>query len=319
MCLSFDDAPAGGKLQAAEVAVAISPEFHTLGDPQPVRKRATVAGGASHEPRSYKAVVVVFMAGGADTFNMLVPMNTNGKLYDEYRAALTNMALRQEDLLEIPTTGKLCTKFGVHKSMQFLKSLYTEGQLGFAGNLGNLADSHSDQQTGAQTLKCQVMGATPKGGRMADALANQGFTTTSFSVAGAVPWPKGHVTMTEMIDRSSGARRITNFERLEDVIVNITSMEHNNVYCEEYSRQVLESVASIKKLGYGRCRGEPQGSPGSPSHGRNQDCPGLRCGQRQQRILGLWLARGGRQRSHVGPQLPCFSIHILRQVCGEQG
>ena len=70
MCLSFDDAPAGGKLQAAEVAVAIFLEFHTLGDPQPVRKRATVAGGASHEPRSYKAVVVVFMAGGADTFNM---------------------------------------------------------------------------------------------------------------------------------------------------------------------------------------------------------------------------------------------------------
>ena len=280
------------------------------------------------------------MAGGADTFNMLVPMNANCKLYDEYRAVRTNLALRQEDPLQIPTTGQQCTKFGVHKSMPFLKSLYTEGQLGFASNIGNLAEpttkqsvrtgsvklcaglySHSDQQTGAQTLKCQVLGATPKGsgGRMADALANQGFTTTSFSVAGAVPWSKGHVTMTEMIDRSSGARRITNLERLEDVIVNITSMEHNNVYCEEYSRQVLESVASSKKLGYGRCRGGPQGSPGSPSHGCNHDCPGLRCGQRQQRILGLWLARGGRQRSHVGPQLPFLSVHIHRQVCGEQG
>jgi uncharacterized protein (DUF1501 family) len=83
---------------------------------------------------------------------------------------------------------------------------------------------------------------------MADALARQGFTTTSYSVAGAVPWSKGVATMTEMIDKWSGAKRVTNLALLEDMIVNITSIEHKNVYCEEYSQQVLDSVASSKKL-----------------------------------------------------------------------
>jgi uncharacterized protein (DUF1501 family) len=79
--------------------------------------------------------VVVFMIGGADTFNMLVPKNAICKLYYQYRTVRTNMALKEEELLEIPTPGQVCTAFGVHKSMPFLKSLYTEGQLGSLATL----------------------------------------------------------------------------------------------------------------------------------------------------------------------------------------
>mmetsp|Transcript_74388 Transcript_74388/g.155079 ORF Transcript_74388/g.155079 Transcript_74388/m.155079 type:complete len:296 (-) Transcript_74388:60-947(-) len=100
------------------------------------------------------------------------------------------------------------------------------------------------------TLQCQTLGSSPKGsgGRMGDALGEQGFATTSFSVAGAVPWTGGFRTATEMINSQKGSTRFNNLETLEEIIVNITSTQHKNAYCEEYAQQMANSLKSSKKL-----------------------------------------------------------------------
>merc|ERR1711985_152545 len=98
--------------------------------------------------------------------------------------------------------------------------------------------SHSDQQAAAQTLKCQVPGASPRGtgGRIADALREQGVTATSYSIAGTATWSQGFQTDIEIIDANQGAARLNNHDNLKHVIGNITSRKHDNVYCDEYNR-----------------------------------------------------------------------------------
>merc|ERR1739848_739327 len=99
--------------------------------------------------------------------------------------------------------------FGIHHKLPFIKSLYNDGKASLVSNIGALVEpitkeqfkkggaqscvglfSHSDQQTAAQTLKCQEPGASPRGsgGRIADALNAQQIRATSFSVAGTSTW-----------------------------------------------------------------------------------------------------------------------------------
>jgi cullin-associated NEDD8-dissociated protein 1 len=157
----------------------------------------------------------------------------------------------------------------VHKKLAFVKERYDAGQAAFVSNIGALVEpttrttfqsgsartcvglfSHSDQVQAAQTLKCQIAGAAPRGvgGRMADVLASD-FTTTSFSVSGTTTWSQGFDTNIEIVNKNQGAVRLTQYEELKYVIGNITSQKHGNAYCEEYARQLGEAVESSETLG----------------------------------------------------------------------
>jgi len=222
--------------------------------------------------RSYKAVVQLFLAGGADTFNLLVPMNSmNCSLYDEYVKVRTDLALKPSEVLQISTPGESCASFGVHGAFSFLKSLYKKGQAAFVSNIGNLAEpttleafrkhevtkcfglfSHSDQQNGAQTLKCQDLGtsAMGAGGRLADALAagSQSLTTASFSLAGASIWSKGVATEREIVDSNGDATGFKGFEKWRGAIDNITLQRHGNAFSEAYVRNFRKTIHSTENM-----------------------------------------------------------------------
>jgi len=208
------------------------------------------------------------LGGGADTFNMLVPVQCS--LFNEYSIVRGDIALQPWQLHEITTTGQACAQFGIHHKLPFLKQLYDRSKAAFVSNIGSLVKpttkqqfkqggasrcvglfSHSDQAQAAQTLKCQVAGAAPKGagGRIADALASSQYRTTSFSVAGTAVWSQGFNTHIETISKSQGAVRLEKYGELQAVIGNITSRQHRNVYCEEYAQQLAEAIASSENLG----------------------------------------------------------------------
>merc|ERR1712139_253604 len=248
--------------------MVMTPEFHTLGNPlfhgpRPAEPTSPVASSGE-----YRATVLLFLQGGADTFNLIVPYDC--PLYDEYKTVRGDIALRSFQLLQVQTTGQSCSKFGIHHKLPFIKQLYNEGSASFVSNIGALVEpvtkeqfkqggaqscvglfSHSDQQTAAQTLKCQEPGASPRGsgGRIADALRQQGVATTSYSIAGTATWSQGFNTDIEIIDANQGAVRLKNHDNLKHVIGNITSRKHKNVYCEEYNRQFANAVESTEALG----------------------------------------------------------------------
>ena len=61
----------------------------------------------------YKAMVCILLAGGNDSFNMLVPRN--GPHYTEYATTRSNLALPQGDLLPINFTDNNGKQFGAIK------------------------------------------------------------------------------------------------------------------------------------------------------------------------------------------------------------
>lgn len=148
----------------------------------------------------YKALVCLFLNGGNDSFNMLVPRQTDahreyvtarGGLYTE-AADDGGIALPVGDLLPIESARQPYAEFGIHPDLPFLQKLYNEGNAAFVANVGTLVEptslsqyrnrsvrlpaglfSHSDEQVHWQTLVPQVRGTGPKGwaGRMAERMA----------------------------------------------------------------------------------------------------------------------------------------------------
>jgi uncharacterized protein (DUF1501 family) len=137
--------------------------------------------------QDYKALVCVFLFGGNDSYNMVVP-NTAAE-YNAYAASRQNLAIAQGDLLPINplsmTPGS--NPFGVHPSMPGLQSLFENGNAAVVANVGPLVEpttrdqffagsvtvpsqlfSHNDQQDQWFSLKGAATSKTGWAGRIAD-------------------------------------------------------------------------------------------------------------------------------------------------------
>jgi len=265
---TYETAAPGDKFKAAQRAIVLSPEFHTIGNPLAAGSRHTAPVPAPSAASSYKATVMLFMHGGADTFNMLVPFE--GALWSEYKAVRKDIALASHELLEITTVGQNISKFAVHKKLPFVRQLYNNGQAAFVSNIGALVEpmtkdqfrkggakkcvglfSHSDQQTAAATLKCQTAGTSPKGagGRIGDALKGNSYKTFSFSITGTSAWSEGFQTNQDIIHAHAGPVRLKTYSTVAPLLRNITKAKHKNVYCEEYARSISKFVESSEVLG----------------------------------------------------------------------
>jgi len=95
----YTGADEGKKLQAAQNAILFTPEFNTLGNQSVIGTHPPRSKTSEHTPKNYKAVVFVFLGGGADTFNMLIPRDC--ELHDDYAAARKGIEIPISKLLPI--------------------------------------------------------------------------------------------------------------------------------------------------------------------------------------------------------------------------
>ncbi len=137
-------------------------------------------------PSSYQALVCIFLFGGNDSNNMLIPNDTAG--YQNYATIRSNLALPQNTLLPVVAkTGQV--PYGFHPNLPSTQALFNSGNLAVVANVGTLASpitraqylqndptipinlfSHSDQQGQWQTAQFDSYGATGWAGRTADVL-----------------------------------------------------------------------------------------------------------------------------------------------------
>ena len=96
----------------------------------------------------YRALVVVYLNGGNDGNNTLIP--TDGA-YADYQASRANLAIPKDSLVKLPGSAAGHT-FAIHPSLAPLASLYNAGRLSFIANVGPLIEP----ATGAQVLSNAV-------------------------------------------------------------------------------------------------------------------------------------------------------------------
>ena len=144
-------------------------------------------------PTDYKALVCIFLYGGNDSYNMLIPYDSEeyaNYLSIRYPQDSAGLAIPHDELLMIGDANS-SRNFGLHPSMSGLQSLYNAGKVAFVANVGSLVEptsredydndqnlplglfSHSDFTRHWQTSTPSTRtGVTGWGGRMADILTD---------------------------------------------------------------------------------------------------------------------------------------------------
>ena len=206
--------------QASCGAVSSIPVLNTLLNLQLAESLSAVTAPASGE---YRALVCVFLNGGNDSFNMLVPRDPGA--YATYQAARSNLALAPAQLLTINPIG--LPDFGVHSAMPEVASLFQSGAASFITNVGTLIEpvsnrtqvaqnlkqlplglySHSDQTDQWQTSIPQSRSGIGWAGRLADILKSANTSQVvpmNISLDGSNVWQTGS-TVSEYSITTSGA------------------------------------------------------------------------------------------------------------------
>jgi uncharacterized protein (DUF1501 family) len=182
---------------------------------------AEAAGGITPnaDETGYKALVCVFLFGGNDSHNTIVPYQ--GGEYTAYSnlrgglASANGLALPQSSL-DVASQRLGTTGLALHPAMTRLGSLYTSGKMAVVANCGPLLDettlanystpghplppqlfSHSDMQTHWQTMIPDQPADTGWGGRMADMfrVASAGRLPVSIGLGGGGVFMKGDLTV----------------------------------------------------------------------------------------------------------------------------
>lgn len=190
--------------------------------------------GASGFP-DYKALVCVFLAGGNDSWNMVIPRTTAE--YNVYAAsrggvAPAGLAVPSGTELPIDPIGTSVAPFGLHPSLAAFQPLFQQQHLAIMANVGPLITptskaqytagsvalppqlfSHNDQQDQWHTLKGRNPSKTGWAGRIADVLASQlgnQQLATNVSLAGNTLFQASE-TVSPYVMGASGATTFSGF------------------------------------------------------------------------------------------------------------
>lgn len=177
---------------------------------------ALAAGGPG-----YRALVCVYLYGGNDAFNLLIPTDSSG--YNAYQQARVRLAIPQASLLPISPKTADGHSYGLHPSVPALQALFASGKLAFMGNVGTLlaptlkADyqagrnlppqlfSHYDQTNQWMTSRPESSDLTGWGGRLADLLQAQNQAnglSMNISIDGNNVFQSGNAVVPYAVDAS---------------------------------------------------------------------------------------------------------------------
>ncbi len=214
----------------------------------------------------FKALVCLFLNGGNDANNLLVPIGdpNDDELRANYEQTRAVLAIPKGDLLPInvpPTTsafdlrnGGRLSPMGVHPQCPEIASLFNNNDLAFVCNTGTLVEpiidrrdffsgqkirpdrigSHPSQQSQWQSSVSDAPFSSGWGGRAAD-LLNASYNNTaasqvsmSVSLAGVNSFQVGTAgDVSQYIVRSSGPKPLTGFRNGDDDYGNALDSEGN--------------------------------------------------------------------------------------------
>jgi uncharacterized protein (DUF1501 family) len=174
-----------------------------------------IASAQAATDSDYKALVCVFMFGGNDGNNTVIPLDTAGyAAYSSVRTSASGIQLAQSSLQPIQPAN-LPTPYGLHPALAELKELFDARRMAILANVGTLSQpttkeqyaagvrplslySHADQQAQWQSAVSNAPSATGWGGRVADQVsglnAASGFPVVT-SLDGTVQFTTGDASV----------------------------------------------------------------------------------------------------------------------------
>ena len=262
--------------QASCSAIGASSLFSTLLNLRSASALAqTVRQPAIHPGKGlpgddYKALICLFLAGGNDSFNMLVPRGATE--HAEYAAIRGDLALPAASLLPIMPATSDGREYGVHPAMPEVQQLFGQGDLAFVANVGSLVEpttkadilaetanlplglySHADQIMHWQTSIPDQRTVSGWAGRTGDILRSSNTNTTismNISLSGTNVFQSGTQVVPYTIQpQGNGSIGIEGFEATDlynqmrtSAINSLIDHQYQNLFMDTFARTTRSAV-----------------------------------------------------------------------------
>jgi uncharacterized protein (DUF1501 family) len=236
----------------------------------------TAAASIGAAQGDYKAMVCVLMAGGIDSFNMLIP--SGNPEYGEYSGIRTNLAIPQNEILPINPIMNDGKQYGVHPGLSEVQTLFENGDLAFMSNVGAIIEpvnkaqynngsvklplglySHADQIKHWQTSIPQSRNSIGWGGRMADIIhemnSNQNISM-NISLSGSNVFQTGNNIVSYSISpNGSGSQGMINYSDewtwttlRKNATDSLLNQEYKNLYESTFINSVKNAQAAHEQF-----------------------------------------------------------------------
>ena len=223
----------------------------------------------------YKALVCLFLYGGNDANNVLIPNDTNA--YNTYAAARGNLAIPRNSLLPLTLRVGDGRQYGFHPSLLEMTNLFNQGKLTMVTNVGTLVApttrkdyvngtaavpinlfSHEDQSVQWMTsVPDRADIRTGWGGRAGDLVASlngNSNVSLALSIAGTNTFEVGNTVIPYLIspDGSLGLRGLGGDNPNDAIRIqgfkNLLALQHNKLFEAAYADTMSRSIAENEVL-----------------------------------------------------------------------
>ncbi|MBP6795464.1 MAG: DUF1501 domain-containing protein [Saprospiraceae bacterium] len=182
------------------------------------------------EAEDYKALVCIYLEGGMDSYNVLVPLDIR---HASYMVSRSNLALPKNVLLPISPNNVGSAQYGLHPSLKAVASYFNQGKAAMLTNIGTLLEpitkvqyeqnkgrvplglfSHSDQSNQWQTAISDNRITKGWAGRMADLMYtvnSNDLISMNISLSGTNVYQSG-VNVVEFTVNNDGASGIYDYD-----------------------------------------------------------------------------------------------------------
>jgi uncharacterized protein (DUF1501 family) len=223
----------------------------------------------------YKALVCLFLYGGNDANNVLIPNDTTN--YNIYSSARGQLAIPRTDLRGLTLQTGDGRQFGLHPNLRELATLFNQGKLTMVTNVGTLVApttrkdyingtaavpeslfSHEDQAVQWMTSVPDRQDIrTGWGGRTADLLASANANSKvslALSIAGTNTFEVGNTVIPYLISpsgslglRGVGSRNQNAMIRVQG-FKNLLALPHKNLFEAAYADTMTRSIEENEVL-----------------------------------------------------------------------
>jgi uncharacterized protein (DUF1501 family) len=215
----------------------------------------------------YKALVIVFLSGGNDGNNILIPTDS---AYLDYANTRGNLALSKNELINLKGTA-IGHSFGIHPALSDLANIYNKNRLAFISNVGTLIRpiiardvregnvevppflySHTDQ-TDIQLGWQGGVNQSGWAGRAIDLLPFKG-PITGVSLSGRKTLVTGNSYSPAFADKNGYGKwgqdaDLTNdANQYTQILKTISQISNQNLYSQQYSNDMQASIEQSSLL-----------------------------------------------------------------------
>ena len=264
--------------EASCAAVGSSSLFSTLLNLRMTNTAASYRPGHQliSNSNDYKALVCIFLAGGNDSFNMLLPGDDVS--YAEYKKIRADLALAKDSLLPLDARDVDGKSYALHPSMPEVQKLFNDGSVAFVSNVGTLVEpttlqsyengsaklpvglySHSDQIMHWQTSVPDSRSALGWGGRTADLLHmlndNQNISM-NISLSGSNMFQAGNSVVEYAISSEAngsvgieGFRERGMFNQLRtSAIESMLDLQYQNLFEQTFAAKTKNAISAQEQF-----------------------------------------------------------------------